>query len=308
MLSSSKIKIFILLVLLVVFSFSTVQAAENEEAKDLDLPVYNVTQITEYLKGLPEPDQKIPVAVYQLFDRTGQFLELEDYTSQSTAISQGATDMLINSLLKSGQFTVADRSILNAFMTEQDLKAKKKNGFNGNSSMSIHDILESKYIITGAITEYGIVDTGGTKLKVDGKGFNSDGVIAYAAIDLRVVDSSTNEVVYTVSLKDSIQGKRTGLDALSFFGESVFVDFESGKGFQEPINLVVRGLIDAAVYDMSVNFFAEETGIKSSLDSEEVANVKQAFSSIDVPKTEKKSNAGFWVLLLGVAIGAAVNK
>jgi len=296
---SRKYLFFLVLIFVLTFSFFTVQAT--------DLPFYNITKMSDYLKGLPEPDRKIPVAVYQLVDRTGQYLELNDYTSKSTAISQGATDMLINSLVKSGQFTVADRSILNAFMTEQDLMAKKKNGFNGNSAMSIQDILESKYIITGAVTEYGLIDTKGTKLKVDGKGFNSDGVIAYAAIDIRIVDSSTNEVVYTVSLKDSIKGERAGLDALSFFGESIFIDFESGKGFQEPINIVVRGLIEAAVYDMSITFFADKTGIKSYLDAEEVANVKEAFSSINLPETEKKSSGGFLILILGAVIGTVIS-
>ncbi len=302
MLKFKKLTISLVLFLIIIFSFTIVQAADTN--KDLDLPIHNVTDMNDYLKSLPHPRQKIPVAIYDLNDRTGQYLEMDDYSSHSTAISQGATDMLINALLNSEQYIIADRSILNQFMTEQDLKRKKQIGFNSQKPFQLNQLRESKYIITGSITEYGIMDTGGTKLKVDGKGFNTEGVIAYAALDLRIVNSFTNEVEYTIALKDGIKGEKKGLDVFSFLGDDYMVDLETGTGWQEPINLVVRRLIEAAVYDMSVNFFADETGIKDDLNSEQVDFINQAFSrKTIVPDSENKSTNGVLILLLGVALG-----
>jgi len=299
---------FFLIITILICSSFVVQAADKEKQKKVDIPIYNVTDMSSYLKNLPKPINKIAVAVYGINDRTGQYLQKDNGTSNSTAISQGATDMLIGSLVKSGRFVVADRSILNPFMTEQDLKRKKYQSFNSNEPFKLDKLIESRYIITGSITEYGIIDTGGTRVKINGKGLNGENAIAYAALDLRVVDSETNEVVYTVSLKDGITGEKKGLDILSFFGGDILVDLESGVGYQEPINLVVRRLIDAAVYDMSVNFFADKTGIKELLDSQEVNEINKSFSEKAlVSKSEKHKSNNLLILLIGAALGSALN-
>ncbi len=308
MLNLRKYFYFFLIITILICSSFVVQAADKEKQKKVDIPIYNVTDMSSYLKNLPKPINKIAVAVYGINDRTGQYLQKDNGTSNSTAISQGATDMLIGSLVKSGQFVVADRSILNPFMTEQDLKRKKYQSFNSNEPFKLDKLIESRYIITGSITEYGIIDTGGTRVKINGKGLNGENAIAYAALDLRVVDSETNEVVYTVSLKDGITGEKKGLDILSFFGGDILVDLESGVGYQEPINLVVRRLIDAAVYDMSVNFFADKTGIKELLDSQEVNEINKSFSEKAlVSKSEKHKSNNLLILLIGAALGSALN-
>lgn len=300
--------LLVLVFLILTTSFFVASAVQASGISNADMPVYNVTAMTDYLKNLPPPKQRVPVAVYQIVDKTGQHLEMKDYSSMSTAVTQGATDMLIHSLIQSGQFKVADRSIFQSIMTEQDLQGKKRLA-PGEEHPAINQLMGSKYIITGAVTEYGLTRTGGTKLKVDGKGASSENAVAYAAIDLRVVDSSTNEVVYSVSLRDDIKGTSLGGDVFSFFGKELLIDFETGTGWQEPINLVVRRLIDAAVYEMCVKFFAEQTGIQDALDPEAIASFNKALAQgAEVIKLDKghsgKQAVGIFLLLLAVGLSA----
>ena len=108
------------LILLMVFIATSLMscAAESQTIS----PVSNDTSMTALLASLPEPVERVPVAVYLIQDKTGQNLEMETYTSLSRAVSQGATDMMIHALVLSRQFKVADRSIFDQLMTEQDLQ------------------------------------------------------------------------------------------------------------------------------------------------------------------------------------------
>lgn len=76
--------------------------------------------------------------------------------------------------------------------------------------------------------------------------------MASSAIDLRVTDTSTGEVVWSKSLKKEIVGRSVGFEVFSFMGNNI-VEFETGKGRQEVINLVVRTLLEEAVYRLSVD-------------------------------------------------------
>ncbi|MEC9489513.1 MAG: CsgG/HfaB family protein [Halanaerobiales bacterium] len=89
-------------------------------------------------------------------------------------------------------------------------------------------------------------------LRVAGKGGQQEYAVASSAIDLRVTDTSTGEVVWSKSLKKEIVGRSVGFEVFSFMGNNI-VEFETGKGRQEVINLVVRTLLEEAVYRLSVD-------------------------------------------------------
>lgn len=299
---SRQRKIMFLAVLTaLVFAASAVASEGSAE-----FPVYNITVMTSYLRDLPQPKDKIPVAVYQVADKTGQRLEMGDYSSMSTAVSQGATEMLIQALINAGQFKVADRSILQWVITEQDLRGQGRLAADEQEPQT-NQLMGSRYIITGAVTEYGLARTGGTKLKIEGKGGSAQGAVAYAAIDLRVIDSTTNEVAYAISLRDDIKGVNIGGDIFSFLGKNLLVDFEAGTSWQEPISLVVRRLIEAGVYDMSVNFFASQTGIESDLDSVQVdafnRSLAEGKTAIDwETDSANRGAAAFFMLLFALGL------
>ena len=257
----------VLILLLVLTGTSLMSCAAESQTIS---PVSNDTSMTALLASLPEPVERVPVAVYLIQDKTGQNLEMETYTSLSRAVSQGATDMMIHALVLSRQFKVADRSIFDQLMTEQDLQGMQRLAPE-QKDPQLNQLMGSRYIIVGSVTEYGLKRTRGTRLSISGIGMSGEDVLAYAAIDIRVIDSTTGEAVHTISLRDDIRGTSIGGDIFRFAAADLLVDMETGVGYQEPINFVVRRLIETSVYEMCVNFFADQTGIRPLLDSDQVA-------------------------------------
>lgn len=204
----------------------------------------NVTVATQLLASLPEREDKPAIAVYNIADRTGQVREMG-----AAVVTQGATDMMITALKRSRQFKVISRAGFNNFMNEQNLQANDRFAFGEGPDMG--EMTGTDYIIEGAITEYQVDrNTGGTGLSIGGLGGSTEYARATTAIDIRLVDTTTAEVVWSESLKGEIVGKKVGLQAFSFMGDNV-VEFETGQGKQEVINMVIRTLLEEAVFKIA---------------------------------------------------------
>ncbi len=256
-LTRSKLYLSIIIIILIIISllFSSIILAEEIRKKDMDeltdkildeadeiqSSEKNVTAATQLLAALPEPEEKPAIAVYKIDDKTGQRKE-----TGSSVVTQGATDMLITALVRSRQFKVLDRTNLGDFMNEQQLQSKDR--LTSGQGPKIGEITGADFVIKGAITEYQVnKNTGGLGLSIAGIGGSTENATASTAIDIRLVDTTTGEVVWARSLTDEIKGKKVGLQSFSFMGNNI-VEFETGKGKQEVINLVVRSLLEEAVF------------------------------------------------------------
>ena len=156
---------------------------------------------------------------------------------------------MITALKRSRQFKILDRTALGNFMNEQQLQ--NENRFAEGSGPNLGQMTGPDYIINGAITEYQVdKKSGGAGLSIAGIGGNKEYAVASTALDLRLVDTTTGEVVWARSLKDQIVGEKIGIQAFSFMGENI-VEFETGRGKQEVINLVVRTIIEEAVFELA---------------------------------------------------------
>jgi len=206
----------------------------------------NVTTATQLLAALPDKEEKHKIAIYDIADKTGQYSEIG-----SNIVSQGATEMLITALVRSRQFEVLDRVNFSAFMTEQSLV--EQNRIIEGQGPIIGNLLGADYVIAGAVTEYQIDKrTGGLGLIVAGKGGTKEYAVASCAVDLRVTDTTDGKVVWAKSLKKEIVGEKIGIEVFSFMDNNI-VEFETGRGKQEVINLVVRTLLEEAVYKLSLS-------------------------------------------------------
>jgi curli biogenesis system outer membrane secretion channel CsgG len=206
----------------------------------------NVTTATQLLAALPDKDNKHKIAIYDIADKTGQYSEIG-----SNVVSQGATEMLITALVRSRQFEVLDRVNFTTFMTEQSLVEQSRTA-DGQGPV-IGNLLGADYVIAGAVTEYQIDKrTGGLGLIVAGKGGTKEYAVASCAVDLRVTDTTNGKVVWAKSLKKEIVGEKIGIEVFSFMDNNI-VEFETGQGKQEVINLVVRTLLEEAVYKLSLS-------------------------------------------------------
>lgn len=204
----------------------------------------NVTAATQLLASLPETEEKTTVAIYNIADKTGKIDE-----TGFRVLTQGAVDMMITALKRSRQFEIVDRTALGNFMNEQQLQNEDR--FDKGTGPDTGKMTGPDYIINGAITEYQVdKKTGGTGLTIGGVGGTKEHAVASTALDIRLVDTTTGKVVWATSLKDEIKGEKIGLESFSFMGDNI-VEFETGKGKQEVINLVVRTIIEEAVFELA---------------------------------------------------------
>ena len=221
--------------------------AALEAPWDVMLSEANVTTATQLLAALPEAESKVPIAIYAVTDSTGQFKGDRTGVS-SSVVTQGATEMLITALNRSRQFVVLERARFGDFMNEQNLVTN--NRIVEGQGPEIGAMTGANYVITGAVTEYQVdMYTGGVGLRIAGKGGSQEYARASCAIDLRVVDTTTGEIIWAESLKGEILGEKIGLELFSFLGKNI-VEFETGKGKQQVINLVVRTLLEEAVFKL----------------------------------------------------------
>lgn len=214
--------------------------------EDVMLSVSNVTTASQLLAALPEPKERIPIAIYAITDSTGQYKA--DGGAVSSVVTQGATEMLITALQRSRQFTVLDRVRFGDLMNEQNLISS--NRVAPGQGPVLGELSGTNYMITGSITEYQVSkETGGIGLVIAGKGGSTEYAKAQVALDLRVLNLTTGEVIWAESLKGEIIGEKVGVQLFSFLGKNI-VEFETGQGKQQVINLVVRTLLEEAVFKL----------------------------------------------------------
>lgn len=118
-------------------------------------------------------------------------------------IGSGLREMLVTALINSNRFSVVERQVLNAIMQEQELSASGA-AQQGAGGPQRGKIKTADIIITAAVTEFEPQASGGSA-GIGGGGGVASGVLggllgasmnkAHMALDIRVVDTSTSEVL-----------------------------------------------------------------------------------------------------------------
>lgn len=123
-------------------------------------------------------------------------------------------------------------------------------------------IAGSRYYLVGGITElnYNIESSGGQlgagaidpedpKTMLGGSRF-----VMNVAVDLRLVDSISQEVVAIAAYQKQIVGREIRAGVFDIFG-GVAIDLSGGQSALEPLQLGVRALIERGVYDVAAELY-----------------------------------------------------
>lgn len=130
-------------------------------------------------------------------------------------LGQGASDMLSTEMVKIGKFRMMEREHIASVLKEQKLGTSGL--VNPSTAAQVGKVIGVEYILTGAVTEYGESRGGG-----GGRGV-SVGTRGYsAAVDIRLVDTATGEIVFADSASHSL-----GSVSVRVFG------IGGGEGFDE---------------------------------------------------------------------------
>ena len=162
--------------------------------------------------------------------------------------SQQLADALSNELTSTGKFTVVERQKLGAVLSEQELA----------QAVLVRKETGAKYIILGKVTAYEEGDkkeSGGlgiSGIRIGrfglGGGTRKEKEKAYVAIDLRVVDSSNGEVVYSRTVEGlATSESKSNAGGISFYGINIGGDNQ--KTTKAPVGKALRaGLVEITNY------------------------------------------------------------
>jgi len=129
-------------------------------------------------------------------------------------VGRGASDMLTTELVKSKKFRVFERNKLASIMKEQGLQ--QSGAINPATAVQLGKLIGVKYIITGAVTEYGTSQSG-----FNAAGFGRLGKKGYSsAVDVRAVSVKTGEIGFADSGEGSLSSMQ--ISVLGFGGGEKF--------------------------------------------------------------------------------------
>jgi len=206
------------------------------------------TDITHDLMQLPAPKGKIAVAVYGIRDQTGQYKPAPD-SSFSTAVTQGASSMLIRALQDSGWFIPVERENLQNLLTERKIvRALEMPQAPGTPEVKIPPLLAASVLIEGGIVAYeSNVRTGGVGARFLGIGLSSQYRVDQVTVNLRTVDIRGGQILQSVSTTKSIYSYELHPSVFKFVNVKDLAEFEAGTTRNEPAQLCVSEAIEAAV-------------------------------------------------------------
>ena len=157
---TTKYSLLCLVFLSMIASSGCLGVVKNFATSDPELTKF--TSVHQDMMSLPTPQGKIPVCVYHFRDQTGQYKPQENVSSFSTAVTQGATSILIQALKDSGWFITYEREGLQDLLTERKiLRATMKNRTK-NEKFDLRPLDYARVLIEGGITAYETnINTGG---------------------------------------------------------------------------------------------------------------------------------------------------
>ncbi|MFZ4122520.1 MAG: holdfast anchoring protein HfaB [Caulobacterales bacterium] len=208
-------------------------------------------------RGLATPR----VAVGRIIDYTGR---IDDEGGRQ--ITQGASLMAITAFAKSGARLVErfDTSVTELELRYANNRLIGQEGQGDDEVRRIYagQIPGSDYFFVGGITElnYNIRSLGGEAF-VSGTGTRSDRgsltgrlFVMNIALDFRLVDTNSLEVVDVISYQKQILGREVRAGVFSFFDDTL-VDLSVGERALEPVQLAVRAGVERAVVEVMANLY-----------------------------------------------------
>ena len=212
-----------------------------------------VTGVTRDLLSLPPPSGKVTVAVYGLRDQTGQYKPAPD-SSFSTAVTQGASSMLVKALKQSGWFMPVERENLQDLLTERKIvRALEMPQPAGTPAVQIPPLIAASVLIEGGIIAYeSNVRTGGAGARFLGIGLSTQYRVDQVTVNLRSVDIRGGQILQSVSTTKTIYSYEIHPSIFKFVNVKDLVEIEGGMTRNEPTQLCVNEAIEAGVAHLIV--------------------------------------------------------
>ncbi|MDP8299726.1 MAG: CsgG/HfaB family protein [Candidatus Tantalella remota] len=159
-------------------------------------------------------------------------------------LGTGMSEMLTTALVDSGRFVVVERQAISDVLAEQDFGASGRTREAG--SAKIGQLLNAQVLIRGAVTEFSTQTSGAdTGFSIAGIGLGLSGSSSHVAVNLRMYDVITGEVIDSIR----VEGKASGGGLSASYSGAFSV---GGGGFAKtPLGKATQKVINEAVFKIA---------------------------------------------------------
>ncbi|HSI90524.1 MAG TPA: CsgG/HfaB family protein, partial [Adhaeribacter sp.] len=205
----------------------------------------------EQLKKLPAPQQKVVAAVYKFRDQTGQYKPTVNGSSFSTAVTQGATSILLRALEESGWFTAIERENLGNLLNERKIIRSSRAEY--AEQTRTRPQMMPPLLFAGVVLEGGIISydanmlTGGAGLKYFGAGASGQYREDRVTIYLRAISTTNGKILKTVYTSKTVLSQQVDVGIFRFVKLKRLLEAETGFTYNEPSEMAVKEAIEKAV-------------------------------------------------------------
>ncbi len=228
---------------------------------------------------LPEPQEKVVAAVYQFRDQTGQYKPSEVGASWSTAVTQGATSILLQALDESGWFVPIEREGLSNLLNERRIIRSSREQFQGGNQQGgplLPPLLFGGITLEGGIISYeSNVVTGGAGLRFFGAGASGEYREDKVTVYLRAVSTSSGRILKNVHTSKTILSQKLNAGLFRFVSLTKLLEAETGYTYNEPSHMAVQEAIDKAVYALIIEGIMDGLWDTADPDDKEHPSIKQ---------------------------------
>ncbi len=213
-----------------------------------------ITASQSKLMILPPPSMKVPVAVYEFTDQTGQFRPSANVQTLSRAVTQGAAAILIKALQDAGNrtwFTVVERAGLNNLLKERQIIREMRQRYLGEREPPASAL--PPLLFAGILFEGGVIGfdsntlTGGAGARFMGIGGDVEYRQNTVTIYLRAVSVKTGEILASVTTQKTLSSIAVQGGAFKFVSFDELLEIEAGITTNEPGMMALRRAIEKSV-------------------------------------------------------------
>ncbi len=236
-----------------------------------------------YLKDI-KPEVPIVVGVYKFKDQTGQYKQVEAGVSYSTAVTQGATTILIKALEDSKWFIPIERENISNLLNErQIIRATRQEESQKNKAVTAPDL--PPLLFAGILLEGGIISydsniiTGGFGARYFGAGASNQYREDRITIYLRAVSTSTGKILKTVYISKTILSQAIDVNLFRYVKAKRLLEFETGVSQNEPAQLAVKDAIEKAVESLILEGIEDNLWAAKKDETTDIATVLEAYNN-----------------------------
>ena len=187
------------------------------------------------------------ILVAQVEEKTRIAILDFDYSSLSnptwfslfTGGAKGVSDIVINKLVQSGRYSVIERSRLDAVLQEQNLAATGR--IDPTTAAQIGRILGVDAVVIGSITQFDLQQRQSGGGLFFGIGASTTDTDAYVKLNIRVVNTTTAEILSVAEGKGNVSQSDSSVRVLGIGGSS------STQNQQKLLTLATEKAVDEVV-------------------------------------------------------------